>query len=383
MTTSFQNPRAAADYVSRMPVRAPLAFLKKLPGYEPTPLQSMPDLARELGVGAVFAKVESTRLGLPSYKILGAVWAVWRTLIDRLGREPEAFATLEELRPLASAAIKGSLVAASEGNFGRAVARVGKWLGLKVRIFVPESTSLARQTAIVTEGAECVAAAGDYDAALKAALNSVGPDDVLVQDVSQSGHETMAARVTEGFGALFFEIDDELALTAEAPMDAVFLPVGVGSLASAAVRHYRRPGLRTPPRLVGVESEAAPRARLSVAQNQIVELESVPRSIMVGLLGRKVSPAAFPLLRDGMDAFLSVSDADCLDAVRSLATEGIVAGAAGAAALTGLMQMRLKEPKLATSLRIDSRARVLVLVTEGATDPDWWRRTVGSQRGRQ
>src|SRR5215211_8101794 len=108
-----------------LPDRCPLRFHRRLPGYEETPLVDAPGLADVLGVGRVYVKDESSRLGLPAFKVLGASWAVYRALEERLGGEGfgdywekigDLQESLEPLRPL-------SLVAATDGNHGRAVAR--------------------------------------------------------------------------------------------------------------------------------------------------------------------------------------------------------------------------------------------------------------------
>ena len=125
--------------MARTRIGRPCRFHRRLPGYEETPLVDAPKLAGALGVGKVFVKDESSRLGLPAFKVLGASWAVYRALEERLGDEGfgdweeigELRERLEPMRPL-------SLVAATDGNHGRAVARVARLLGLGAKIFVPE-----------------------------------------------------------------------------------------------------------------------------------------------------------------------------------------------------------------------------------------------------
>src|SRR5918999_690606 len=128
---------------SEPPGREPMAFHTRLPGYARTPLVDVPDLAAQLDVEKVWVKDESSRLGLPSFKILGASWAVYRALDRHVGGLPE-WNELDDLvhaltpyRPLA-------LAAATDGNHGRAVAHMAVLLRLDVRIFVPAGTAAAR-----------------------------------------------------------------------------------------------------------------------------------------------------------------------------------------------------------------------------------------------
>ena len=63
-------------------------FHRALPGYGPTPLVDVPTLAARALVGRVLVKDESSRFGLPAFKILGASWAVYRAVLDEVGGAP-------------------------------------------------------------------------------------------------------------------------------------------------------------------------------------------------------------------------------------------------------------------------------------------------------
>src|SRR5438270_331107 len=119
---------------------APRAYHRRLPGYAPTPLVDAPALAAAHGVARVSVKDESTRLGLPAFKILGASWAVYRMLVDRLGHEPE-WRDLSSLRDALAPPGPLRFVAATDGNHGRAVARMAKLLGYAATILVPRGTA--------------------------------------------------------------------------------------------------------------------------------------------------------------------------------------------------------------------------------------------------
>src|SRR5919106_2711608 len=161
---AFFNDGRRADH-STSPTRAPLEFHRKLPGYEPSPLLTTPRVASELEVGAVLVKVESNRLGLPSFKILGASWGVYRALDKRIGGLPE-WDDLDGLRRALDPHRPLALAAATDGNHGRAVARMGALLDLGARIFVPAGTAQARVDAILSEGASCDVVDGTYDDAV-------------------------------------------------------------------------------------------------------------------------------------------------------------------------------------------------------------------------
>src|SRR5205085_12412042 len=96
------------------------------------------------------------------------------------------------------------------------------------------------------------------------------------------------------------------------------------------------------------------------------EVPGPHNSIMAGLNCGNVSPVAWPRVAAGVDLFVAVEDADAEQAMRDLASVGIVAGETGAAALAGL--------RVALAAGQDLGRSVLVLCTEGATDPEAYAR---------
>lgn len=203
---------------------AALNFHRTLNGYEPTALIELPELARELGVAAVFAKEESTRLGMPAFKALGASWAVHRAL--------EA----------AQADTDAEVVTATDGNHGRAVARFAREAGRPARIFVPAGgIHPSAVAAILGEGAEVVELDANYDQSVEAAADYVAANGgVLVQDTAWDGYEEVPGWIVDGYSTLFREIDAQLSEAGHHAPDLITVPTGVGSLLQAALAHYRR-----------------------------------------------------------------------------------------------------------------------------------------------
>ena len=136
------NPKPVGRF-DDAPSRAPLTYHRKLPGYARSRLVEASQLAQKLGVGRLWLKDESQRLGLPSFKILGASWAVYRALEEHVGGLPE-WSDLSELRAALTPHVPLALAAPTDGNHGRAVARMAKLLGLGATIYVPHGTAMAR-----------------------------------------------------------------------------------------------------------------------------------------------------------------------------------------------------------------------------------------------
>lgn len=213
--------RPAARFWTCAPAPAEVrGFHSSLPGYAPTSLIELPWLAVELGVGRVFVKDESSRLGLPAFKVLGASWAVHRALAERVD-------------PV-------TLVTATDGNHGRAVAHMARLLGRRARVFIPWGVHPRAVADIAAEQAEVVQVEGSYDEAVRrAAEAAVALDTVLVQDTAWPGYEQIPGWIVEGYSTLCAEIDEQLMAAGAGMPDLVAIPVGVGSLAQAVVTHYR------------------------------------------------------------------------------------------------------------------------------------------------
>ena len=103
-------------------------------------------------------------------------------------------------------------------------------------------------------------------------------------------------------------------------------------------------------------------------------------SIMAGLNCGTVSSIAWPFIRDGIDAFVVVDDERARQAMRLLAADGLVSGESGAAGVAGLLE--LFENEVGKSIRerlgIGTSSRILLLSTEGATNPEMYQRLVDS-----
>jgi diaminopropionate ammonia-lyase len=340
MTSWYSSP-AARDWICPPSPGDALAFHQSLPGYSPTPLVLVPELAAELGVGRLVVKDESWRLGLAAFKVLGASWACRQVL----QRHPGAM-----------------LVAATDGNHGRAVARMAAHFGVAVTVFVPAVMLQETAARIADEGAKVVWTDGDYTDAVRCAAAFAGdqPGRALVQDTAWAGYEQVPAWIVQGYQTLLEEIDTQLGGTP----DLVAVPVGVGSLAEAVVRHYRRPGTAHPSVLcVEPETAACVLASLSAGRATTV---ATAATVMAGLNCGTVSRSAWPVLHAGCDAAVAVSDTNALRAVADLGQLGVSSGPSGAAALAGA-RAALTEPVRRAALGLDQDAVVVLLSTEGNT----------------
>ncbi|MGH9293570.1 MAG: diaminopropionate ammonia-lyase [Acidimicrobiales bacterium] len=352
---------------------------RKLPGYAPTPLADAPAIAVRLGLGRVLVKDESSRLGLPAFKMLGASWAVYRAIAERAEGSLGPWEDVSGLRGrVGRVGGLSFLAAATDGNHGRAVARMASMLGLGCRVYVPAGTAAARIVAIESEGASVAVVEGTYDDAVARSAEDAAADCLVISDTSWPGYERVPRWVMEGYSTIFSEIDAELrAGEAVDSVDAVAVQIGVGALCGAAVACLAAPGRRRP-QILGVEPLSAACMLASVRAGRPVTLEGAPDSLMAGLNCGTPSQIAFPVVAAGVDAFVAIPDAAAEAAMRELAGVGVVSGETGAAGLGGVSSV-LAAPAAAFRERhgLDAASTLLLISTEGATDPASYRRIVG------
>ncbi|MEV0201850.1 diaminopropionate ammonia-lyase [Nonomuraea sp. NPDC050691] len=345
-------------------------FHASLPGYAPTPLAELPALAAELGVGRVFVKDESSRLGLPAFKALGASWAVHRALAERAAAGAEAVAGGTDSPPFTERTTAGgdvpdvTLVTATDGNHGRAVARTARLLGLRAHVLVPRGVHPRAVAAIAAEGAEVTEVAGSYDDAVRlAAETAAAPDALLVQDTAWPGYERIPGWIVEGYSTLLAETDTQLAAAGVTSPGLVAVPVGVGSLAQAVVTHYRSRTAGRPPSLLAVEPDAAACVLAGLVRGEPVAV-ATGETIMAGLNCGTPSSVAWPYLMGGLDAAVAVTDADAARAARDLAALGVSSGPCGAASLAGVRAALTGDARRA-ALGLAPDAVLVLLSTEG------------------
>lgn len=334
-----------------------------MPGYAPSAVAEAPAAAAELGLSRLHVKLETERFGLPSFKVLGASWATCRALSLRLGLPPAA--TFEELRAMCVRLDGLTLVAATDGNHGRAVARMARLVGLDARILVPEHTARARIEAIIGEGANVELVRGSYEDAVRRSAALASDDHLVISDTSWPGYEEVPGWVADGYATIFEELAEQLD---GEPAPLVAIQIGVGALACAAVRALAAPGRV----IVGVEPSGADCALRAVRDGAPVLVPGPHRSIMAGLNCGLASRVALPDMAAGIDAFCAIDDRSAEQAVRLLLRDGLTCGETGASGVAGLWALREDRPQ-DTWERLgldDPCPAALAICTEGPTDPE-------------
>ena len=355
-----------------------LAYHAGFEGYAPTPLLSLNKMARYLNLGGVYVKDESRRFTLKAFKVLGASYAMGNVLAQRLGMDTFSFEMLtseETKKQLGNVCF----YTATDGNHGRAVAWTAARLGQKAVVYMPKGTSPARLDNILREGAQAEITELNYDDTVRFASEQAAKNGgILIQDTAWSGYEQIPKWIMQGYCTL---IDEAIEQMGTAPTH-VFLQAGVGSFA-AAVQDYlsSRYGESAPVTII-VEPSAADCFFRSMEAD-----DGKPRfvtgdmpTLMAGLACGEPSTVAFEVIKKQSQFFASCPDRVTAYGMRMLGNPlpgdpAIVSGESGAVGM-GLLYCMMRDDSLQAfreSCRLNSTSRVLLISTEGDTDPARYR----------
>lgn len=354
----------AADEVQR--------FLALREDYAPTPLVSLPALARELGIGAIHIKDEGKRLGLGSFKALGGAYAVIRLAVERAAEKLGRPVDIAEWQSpeVTKIAAEMTVACATDGNHGRSVAQGAQLIGARCVIFVHAGVSEARREAIARFGAKIVPVRGDYDDSVAEASRAAEANGwTVVSDTSWPGYERIPRLVMQGYTALLKEALAQL----PAPPTHVFIQAGVGGIAATVAAHFALVFGEARPFLTVVDPSRAACLFESAKAGRPVKIDHSRSTVMAMLECYEPSLVAWRILSRAADAFMTVEDEDAVAAMKRLAfplqgDPAIVAGESGGVGLAALMKVA-KNSSLRDEIGLSAHARVFLINTEGATDP--------------
>lgn len=333
---SVPYPSANAELVK--------ALLKRCPLARATPLIASDDVARTTEVARVFVKDERGRMGLGSFKALGAAYVM---ACDAVAAGSEDLST----------ALAGTTyVTASAGNHGLSVAAGARVFGARAVVYIAESVPDNFARRLRAKGAEVVRHGADYEASMAAAQNAATQNAwQLLSDSSWTGYVDRPLRLMEGYLALM----DEAASQIDEPPSHVFVQAGVGGLAGAVAAFVRARWLDEPI-VVVVEPEAAPALIESVRAGRPVKT-SGPASSMGRLDCKEPSLIALKGLARDADAFVTITEDEAAAVLPVLTRVGLATSPSGGAGLAALFAAGPHR----VALKLAAESRVLVFLTEG------------------
>lgn len=355
-------------------------FHESFPQYKETPLVNLDNLAKSIGVGGVYLKDESYRFGLNAFKVLGGSFAMAKHMADKLGKD------ISELpyEKLISDEVRKELgditfFTATDGNHGRGVAWTANKLKQKSVVYMPKGSSITRLNNIKAEGAEATITELNYDDAVRLATeNAKEVDGLVVQDTAWEGYEDIPAWIMQGYGTLAKEAISQLKGYGVDKPTHVFVQAGVGSFAGA-IQGYVASGFDECPITVVVEADQADCYYKSAEAG-----DGNPRfvggdmqTIMAGLACGEPNTIGFEIIKDYSEAFISAPDWVSAKGMRILGNplrgdEKVISGESGAVTTGTLVSIMQDEnlSELREALKLDENSKVLLISTEGDTDPD-------------
>ena len=352
------------------------------PGYAPTKLHHLPGLAKNLGLKALYYKDESTRFTLKSFKALGGAYAVFRLIQQAIARTHDGYiATPKEIlsgkyRELVS---QMTVTCATDGNHGRSVAWGAQTFGCRCVIYVHATVSQARADAIAAFGAQVTRLPGNYDDSVRHAAQQAQQNGwTVVSDTTYEGYRDIPIDVMHGYGVMSGEIVAQLH---REPPTHVIVQAGVGAFAASVCAAFWMEWGEQRPRFILVEPENAACFFKSGQVGHPVAVEGDLDTVMAGLACGEVSPVAWEILSGGANVYATLADTYAVQGMRWFADPvlpdpPIVSGETGAAGL-GLLLAAQKSAAIWEALGLGHGSRVLILGSEGDTDPEIYRQIVG------
>lgn len=379
--------KASVEFINSEVVEKVRNFHKSFSEYRVTPLHSLDQLSKQLGVSNIWVKDESYRFGLNAFKVLGGSYAVGKYLAEKLNVDISEL-SFEKLR---SKEVKEKLgditfVTATDGNHGRGIAWAANHLGQKSVVFMPKGSSEIRLNNIRKEGAEASITDLNYDDAVRLASKYADEyNGVLIQDSAWEGYEKIPTWIMQGYVTLVDEAFDQIKANGKDMPTHVFLQAGVGSFAGTVQGYLASKFGKDRPTTVIVEPNDAACIYKSAKANDRKPhaVTGFMPTIMAGLACGEPSTVGWKILREYSDMYISCPDYVAARAMRILGhplkgDPKVISGESGAVGL-GILSLILDEnglKEIAEILNLNKDSKILIISTEGDTDPDNYRKVV-------
>ena len=321
--------------------------ISKWQKYQPTPLESLNKLSKELGLKNIFYKDESKRFGLKSFKALGGAYAVEKIT---KGRKDITVST------------------ATAGNHGKSVAWGAKNLGLNCKIFISENVSEARAEEMRNLNAEVIRVKGNYEDSLNFCKEESKKNNwEIIQDVAWPDYELVPKLTMAGYSTIIKEIS----VQTNEYITHIFLQAGVGGMAAglvAGVANY----FKKVPKIIIVEPENANCVMQSIENNTPTSVDIKKESIMGGMSCGEVSLVPWQILKNSVNNCVSVSDKFVSQTVAMLADKvvcdiSIEGGECSTPGITSLISC-CNNDETKSALEINENSNILLIGCEGSTD---------------
>jgi diaminopropionate ammonia-lyase len=348
--------------------------------YNQTKLVALDALADNLMLDKIYVKDESARFRLNSFKVLGAAYAIGKSLAEKLDEDIKNL-PFEVLKERVKKELTGiELAATTDGNHGRGVAWIGKKLGLKVHIYMPKGTTENRLQHILDQDAIGTVTEMNYDETVRwLALKAQEENWLIIQDTAWEGYLDVPIWIMQGYSTIARETIDELK---EIPTH-IFIQAGVGAFAGIMAEAFYNAYKEKCPKIVIVEAEAANCFYQGAVEGKKVIKTGELNTIMAGLACGEPNPIGYNILMQLAEGFISAPDWAAANGMRILGNplsgdDLITSGESGAVGIGALESIMTHEEYkyIREGLGLNASSRVLTFSTEGDTDHEVYRDVV-------
>ena len=361
--TEFPNSKTSLD--SKKMFKAYEA-ISNWPDYKQTELIKLNKVAEWCGIKSVLYKDESTRFGLGSFKALGGAYAV-ATLANEYQKEGKDSANL-------------TVATATDGNHGRSVSWGAQLAGCKSKIFIHANVSKERERAMSALGADVVRINGNYEASLAACKEAAELNNwPIVSDTSWKGYRETPMQIMAGYSVMSKEIIEQMG--SSRPSHTI-LPIGVGGLAAGIVAPMWEDMNANLGKMISVESHFSQCFLNSISNGKPTLVDIKEETLMAGLSCGEVSEIAWEILKPTLSHCMSIADEGIAKIMQLFANgdfgeTSIEAGECSASGLAALLIAK-NNPSIWRQLELNKDSTVLLIGTEGATDPILYKQLIGS-----
>lgn len=379
-----RGEKVRTDFLSEQVIKEVIGFHQQFPQYAVTPLQTLTRLAKLFGVGKIWVKDESYRFGLNAFKVLGGSYAMGKYLSEKLAL-PMSQLSFDMLNAPDIKAQIGEItfVTATDGNHGRGVAWAARQLGQKSVVYLPKGSAMTRLENIRAEGATALITDMNYDDTVRWAHRQAEKNGwIVVQDTAWPGYENIPTWIMQGYATIISEALAQIAKAGDEKPTHIFLQAGVGSFAGSILGYLVERFGETRPTTIIIEPDQADCHYRSIlaADGEPHTVTGDLSTIMAGLACGEPNRISWGILRDYAEWYTSCPDYVAARGMRILANPigddpRIVSGESGAVGI-GLISLLAEAEHLKTiagKLKIDRTARILIISTEGDTDPVTYR----------
>lgn len=354
-------------------------FFKSVPFYKPTELKDLKALASQLNVAKLYVKDESSRFGINSFKGAGGLYAMARCIAEKAGIDGEI--TYEKMMDpkVKEVAKKITFYTATDGNHGRGIAWSASKLGTHAVIKMPKGSKEIRADHIrKIQNTEVEITDKNYDNTVEEVRQLCEKDSngIMIQDTAWDGYEKIPGWIVKGYSLIVSEF---LSQMPQKPTH-IFLQAGVGSLAAGIIlglEEQLKPEEMPTITIVEPETVACYYLSAKIGDGKRHHLEGLTKTMMAGLNCQTPSVAAWPVIKDSAKFYGTLSeDVDAQGMARLARPIGddpkVVSGESGAAGFAYIYEILANKDleKDREELGIDQNSRIIVLSTEGNTDPD-------------